>query len=97
MSPTNKFLFSETNFDRSSKIRGDASKLRHLINDPDTKHILLWRGKVLFNFSYEIPQLAQVDCYNKIWNNINQLNIERGNFIGFPNWRFINFLFKKKS
>lgn len=83
MKPNNKFLFFETNFDRSTKIRSNASELGRLINDPKTKHILLWKGKVLFNLSSDIPQLAPVNCNNKIWNNVNTLDIEHGSFIGF--------------
>ena len=66
MSPKNKFLFSETDLDRSTKIRSEASELGRLLNDPKTKHILLWKGKLLFNLSYNIPQLAKVNCNHKI-------------------------------
>ena len=85
MGPSYKFLFSETDFDRSTKIRENPSELKRLINNPKTKHILLWRGKVLFDFSSENPCIGLLSHNDKFWNASNNTNRDHGNFLGFTN------------
>ena len=83
MAPNNKFLFSETNFNRFTKIRENSTLLDNLIKDPNTKHILLWQGKILFDCSSSIPRLGLISHDNKIWNDFSDINILHGNFVGF--------------
>ena len=85
MYPNNNFLFSETNFNRLTKIRENSTALDNLIKDPKTKHILLWRGKILFDCSSNIPRLALISNDNNFWDDFNNINIQQGNFIGFQN------------
>lgn len=85
MDPNNKFLFSETNFNRFTKIRENSVALNDLIKNPKTKHILLWRGKILFDCSSDIPRLGLISRNNKFWSDLNDINIQHGNFVGFHN------------
>ena len=83
MDPNIKFLFSETNFNRSAKMRQKTSQLAHLIRNPQTKHILIWRGKILFNFSSNTPRIGLISHNHKFWYNLNAVPIENGKFVGF--------------
>ena len=85
MDPNNKFLFSETNFNRFTKIRENSAALDDLIKNPKTKHILLWRGKILFDCSSDTPRLGLISHNNKFWSNLNDISIQHGNFVGFHN------------
>ena len=58
MTSNNNFLFSESSFDRSTKTRELESKLKALKVDFQTKHILVWRGKILFDFLLIFPMLG---------------------------------------
>ena len=78
-----KFLFSETNFDRASKIRENSSELKRLITNPKTKHILLWRGKVLFDFSSQDPHIGLLSHNHQFWTSVNNTSIDHGFFLGF--------------
>ena len=85
MIPNNNFLFSESNFDRSTKTRELSSELDQLKLDPETKHILVWRGKILFDFSSEAPKLAFLNQNDSFWLKPTLVNISDGHFIGYQN------------
>ena len=77
------FLFSETYFDRATKIRENITILNQLVKNPETKHILLWQGKILFDFSSDTPCLALIGNSHKFWRSSDNINIEHGSFVGF--------------
>ena len=83
MISNNNFLFSESNFNRSTKTRELGSKLKALKVDFQAKHILVWRGKILFDFSSDIPNVGFLASNDSFWNNNNLVNINDGNFIGY--------------
>ena len=83
MTSNNNFLFSESSFDRSTKTRELESKLKALKVDFQTKHIIVWRGKILFDFSSDIPNVGFLGSNDSFWNNNNLVNINDGNFIGY--------------
>ena len=85
MNSDNKFLFSKTSFDRSSNVRNNKSKLKYLLSDPNTHHILVWRGKILFDFSSDIPRLCRLNSDDGFWEKHKELNMQQGSFIGFQN------------
>ena len=89
MTPKTKFLFSKTNFDRSTKIRQNSLELIRLIKKQETSHILLWRGKVLFNFSPNKLVLAKLKNSDSFWNEPSTPKITNGNFIGFQDQQAI--------
>lgn len=82
MKTYNKFLFSETAFDRSTKIRANASTLKNLINSSNTKHALVWKGKVLFDFSAKFPRIGLINKNNKFWKALDRTEIMNGHFVG---------------
>lgn len=79
------FLFSENNFDRSTKTRGLSVKLKKLKLSPQSKHILIWRGKILFDFSSKAPITGLLKHNDSFWTEFNTANIELGHFIGYRN------------
>lgn len=83
MTLSKKFLFSETNFERSAKTRENSQELTRLLKHSKTKHILVWRGKILFDFSLDEPRIGQIAHYDNFWNSANKVNIKNGTFIGF--------------
>ena len=83
MIPNNNFLFSESNFDRSTKTRELESKLSQLKLDSQTKHVLVWRGKILFDFSSDTPSLAFLTHKDSFWSEFNLTNINLGHFVGY--------------
>ena len=83
MTPNNNFLFSESNFDRSTKTRELPSKLSLLKLDPQTKHILIWKGKVLLDFSLEVPTVGFLSHNDSFWNDSDLFKVNHGQFLGY--------------
>lgn len=83
MISNNSFLFSESNFDRSTKTRELTSELNQLKLDPLTKHVVVWKGKILFDFSSEIPKVGFLNHNDSFWTEFKLANINQGYFIGY--------------
>ena len=83
MTPNNKFLFSENNFDRSTQTRELTSDLAQLKLDPQSKHILVWKGKILFDFLSDIPNVGFLNHDDSFWTHSNLVKINHGHFVGY--------------
>jgi NAD+ diphosphatase len=59
--------------------------LSQLKLNPQTRHILVWKGKILFDFSAETPKLAFLKRSDNFWVNFNLIDINDGCFIGYHN------------
>jgi NAD+ diphosphatase len=76
-------LFAAINFDRSTEIRGLSSKVTRLRKGVQSKHILIWKGKVLFDCSNQKPEIAYITNSDQLLNKLRDVQINEGNFLGY--------------
>jgi NAD+ diphosphatase len=72
-------------FDKSTKTRELKFDLEELRLNANSKHILVWKGKILFDFSAEIPTLAFLKHDDSFWSEFTLANINFGYFVGYQN------------
>ena len=76
-------LFSDKSLDRATKVRESASEIRQTLQLPKTKHTLIWRGKLLFDFSDRKPKIGYLKKIDKFWAEFPHTNFSQGNFLGY--------------
>ncbi len=78
-------LFCSASLDRNTKIREVPSEIDRLLKDPETNHALIWRGKLLVNFTNSVPKIGFLKKIDNFWNAFSLSNFNRGNYLGYFN------------